>query len=305
MNDLPHNTALDDVTLAMALAVRRFRDVYAGDVREQKTAVLFVVQSAEWNVVDQQLLAFTLWQRHAIPVVRRSLTQLAAEARIDPRGHLLLDDAVIALTYFRSGYTPVDYPSDAEWDTLLRVERSLSIKCPAVGYHLAGTKKVQQLLTLPAALGRFLPPSDAASLASVFARIWSLSPTDEPSAVIAEALANPSAFVLKPQREGGGNNLYKEELARALRWPAEELASWVLMAVIDAPAATCAALRAGRVERFRGTNELGVFGVWLSDGVHEAELNAAAGYLLRTKSVGNHEGGISSGSGFLDSVVLV
>jgi len=28
------------------------------------------------------------------------------------------------------------------------------------------------------------------------------------SAIVEEAISNPDAFVLKPQREGGGNNLY-------------------------------------------------------------------------------------------------
>jgi len=32
-------------------------------------------------------------------------------------------------------------------------------------------------------------------------------------AAVARGLADPDGFVLKPQREGGGNNLYGEELA--------------------------------------------------------------------------------------------
>jgi glutathione synthase len=35
--------------------------------------------------------------------------------------------------------------------------------------------------------------------------------------VISEAVAAPERFVLKPQREGGGNNLYGDELVARLR----------------------------------------------------------------------------------------
>lgn len=36
-------------------------------------------------------------------------------------------------------------------------------------------------------------------------------------AAVAEAIRNPGAFVLKPQREGGGNNLYGDDVATALQ----------------------------------------------------------------------------------------
>ncbi|KAK0134991.1 Glutathione synthetase [Merluccius polli] len=37
------------------------------------------------------------------------------------------------------------------------MERSLAIKCPDIGTHLAGTKKVQQVLARPGVLERFFP----------------------------------------------------------------------------------------------------------------------------------------------------
>ena len=36
------------------------------------------------------------------------------------------------------------------------MERSLAIKCPSMGCHLAGTKKVQQVLAEPGMLERFI-----------------------------------------------------------------------------------------------------------------------------------------------------
>jgi len=45
------------------------------------------------------------------------------------------------------GYTPTDYPSasDDEWKARILVERSAAVKCPTLGYQLAGTKKVKSL----------------------------------------------------------------------------------------------------------------------------------------------------------------
>lgn len=52
----------------------------------------------------------------------------------------------IAVVYFRAGYSPADYFGQTEWDARLKLERSTAIKSPSIGYHLAGTKKVQQVL---------------------------------------------------------------------------------------------------------------------------------------------------------------
>lgn len=52
----------------------------------------------------------------------------------------------VAVVYFRAGYSPKDYHGQAEWNARLKLERSTAIKSPSIAYHLAGTKKVQQVL---------------------------------------------------------------------------------------------------------------------------------------------------------------
>jgi len=52
--------------------------------------------------------------------------------------------------------------------------------------------------------------------------------------VLAEADARPDDFVLKPQREGGGNNLYGEKLQQRLR-NQKGLAAYILMQRIRPP----------------------------------------------------------------------
>lgn len=55
----------------------------------------------------------------------------------------------------------------------------------------------------------------AKEIRGCFAGLWSLDDPSEPTtaAVIQDAISKPHNYVLKPQREGGGNNLYGMQLA--------------------------------------------------------------------------------------------
>lgn len=43
------------------------------------------------------------------------------------------------------------------WEARLMMERSRAVKCPDIATHLAGTKKVQEVLSRPGVLERFFP----------------------------------------------------------------------------------------------------------------------------------------------------
>ncbi len=72
------------------------------------------------------------------------------------------DGFEVAVVYFRCGYSPDQYPSadGCEWEARLTIERSRAIKCPSIAYHLAGTKKVQQILTHPGVLEDLMGDDD-------------------------------------------------------------------------------------------------------------------------------------------------
>ena len=74
------------------------------------------------------------------------------------------------MAYYRAGYTPTDYPSESEWQARQLVEESAAIKCPSVGYQLAGTKKIQQVLTQNNVLERYLTSDQCATLRQCFAQ---------------------------------------------------------------------------------------------------------------------------------------
>ncbi len=66
--------------------------------------------------------------------------------------------------------------------------------------------------------------------------LWSLEDLDNPETakVLQQAQEQPDLFVLKPQREGGGNNLYGEEILEKLR-QRKGLAAYILMQRIRPP----------------------------------------------------------------------
>ena len=68
------------------------------------------------------------------------------------------------------------------------------------------------------------------------AGLWSLEDLDNPETakVLQQAQEQPDLFVLKPQREGGGNNLYGEEMLEKLR-QRKGLAAYILMQRIRPP----------------------------------------------------------------------
>lgn len=78
-------------------------------------------------------------------------------------------EVLVSVAYYRAGYTPDDYPSDIEWSAREMIENSLASKCPTIGYQLAGTKKIQQVLCEENVLEKFLPRKESELLRKCFA----------------------------------------------------------------------------------------------------------------------------------------
>jgi glutathione synthase len=340
---VPVNPSLERLPAALAVAVRRYQERFGSgkDTSSQTTknglVVLFVVQEGETNTVDQRLLEFRLFQNHGIPVIRKSLRQLHAEAHVDPETGALkikspnIDGIApeVAVVYYRAGYAPTDYSSDdsscVEWQARERLECSRATKCPSLGYHLAGTKKVQQQLARPGVLERFLldvASNDVQAMRQAFAGLYSLGEDaiEEDFAAVKDVLLadGQGRYVLKPQREGGGYNYYGEKLAQKLRENVVlsehddkkvklggKLGEFILMERLFPPKQQAILLRAGKIEGSGETiSELGCFGTVVASPEGQIVHNEYAGFLLRTKFSNVDEGGVASGFATLSSPYL-
>lgn len=286
--------------------------------------VLFVVQDPERNVFDQRHLEYALLEEGGVRSFRLPFHETLSNTSLDAERTLVYTPPSspsktyeVTTIYFRAGYSPEDYPREIEWKARLHLERSRAIKCPSILTHLAGCKKVQQVLATPHSphISRFLPDQSVASrVLATFAPIYPLD--DSEAGIEAKKLAQDPAsatrYVLKPQREGGGNNIYRNAIPPFLKelpdthWPA-----YILMEMIEPPPLKNAILRNGELHKGGVIGELGVYGVCLwrngSDAVDTGEIlqNWEAGYLLRTKGDQSEEGGVAAGFGAVDSCCLV
>jgi glutathione synthase len=343
---LPANSSIPSLALGLAKA----HEAYGPSSKQLPTCVIFLVQDPERNVFDQRHIEYNLNKTHNIRTFRLPFDRVLQDTKLDDGRKLIYTPPSmptrhfeVAVVYFRAGYAPSEYTSEAHWSGRLHLERSAAIKCPSVLTQLAGTKKVQQVLATPHSphLARFLSdPSTASSILSTFAPIYPLDSTS-PAGKDARALATDpetaARYVLKPQREGGGNNIYRRNIPAFLaslpesHWPA-----YILMEMIEPPAQRNAILRFGATAEEGSPSssvqtggvicELGIYGVCLwerpttttaaasaNDGRVGDDAppppilreNFEAGYLLRTKGDQSEEGGVAAGFGSVDSPCLV
>ena len=194
----------------------------------------------------------------------------------------MIDGSEVGVIYMRCGYHPDQYPSQAEWDARLMMERSLAVKSPSINYHLAGTKKVQQELARAGQVEKFLGCDlEISAVQEIFTGLYSLDHVRRPQGSVPppslislfqgeigdknleSAIANPQKYVLKPQREGGGNNVYGDDIKPFLEKirNSEERNAYILMDRIHPPVTTNYMVRPGvGTAMVDVISELGMFG---------------------------------------------
>ncbi|XP_042237831.1 glutathione synthetase-like isoform X2 [Homarus americanus] len=296
---LPENNALSGLCSGMVLAWEAYKC--------PKSVILFVIEDVTYNICDQRFHEFEIRrQRPELHVIRRNLTQISQTGQLTDDKRLIIDGDEVAVVYFRAGYEPGHYHSEAEWEARLTIERSRAIKSPSIQCHLAGTKKVQQEIARPGILKKFLPDSEAELVSNLFTGLYTLDLGAEGDAAIRMATEDPERFVLKPQREGGGNNFYGDEIRTVLEKmkDSSEREAYILMDRIRPPVQHNYLVRPHEsVKLVEVVSELGIFGVVLGTD-KEITINTYSGHMLRTKPSSVNEGGVAAGLGALDSVFL-
>uniref|UniRef100_A0A8D2NVP6 Glutathione synthetase n=1 Tax=Zosterops lateralis melanops TaxID=1220523 RepID=A0A8D2NVP6_ZOSLA len=294
---LPNNPAK-----GLALGIAKAWELYGS----QRAVVMFLVEDVQRNIFDQRCVEIELWNRN-IRVVRKRFRDVFEQGSLDASRRLFIAEQTFGVFFFPPGVVAPLLPQN--WEARLLLERSRAVKCPDIATQLAGTKKVQQELSRPGTLEKLLPghPEASARIRATFAGLYSLDEGEEGDRIAATAIADPDRFVLKPQREGGGNNLYGEELKEVLEKikDSPERTSYILMDKIKPQPALNYLLRAhSPLQMSECISELGIFGVYVRQG-RELVLNQAAGHLLRTKAIEHADGGVAAGVAVLDTPYLV
>jgi glutathione synthetase len=314
-------------TKSLARGLQTAFQTYVKTGYQHECCILFLVQYPERNIFDQRHLEYELEMADAkMPVFRLAFadvlkhTTLANTSKRQLVYHAPHNPGKtyeVAVVYFRCGYGPSDYPDESAWKARLQIESSNAIKCPSVLSQLAGAKKVQQVLATPtnsttSILKRFMKDSDNSVISNIQKTFTNIYPLDDtPAGLQARKLALDSelckGYVLKPQREGGGNNTYRSAIPPFLKsLPESHWKSFILMEIITPPPVHNMILRNGVVEKGGVICELGIYGTCLwSQQSGKILLNQEAGYLLRTKGDKSEEGGVAAGFGAMDSCFLV
>ncbi|KAI0380960.1 glutathione synthase [Hypomontagnella monticulosa] len=301
---------------------------YGPSSTSHQKCVIFLIQGGERNIFDQRHLEYELQksQEPSIPVFRLPFSEILQHTALaeGTRRQLLYRPPQlpshtfeVAVVYFRSGYGPGDYPDQSAWEARYHLERSAAIKCPTVLTQVAGTKKVQQVLATPetpsnpSILPRYIS-GDTVSISNLADTFTNIYPLDESEAGLkARKIAvDPElckGYVLKPQREGGGNNIYRSSIPPFLKTvPESHWPSYILMELITPPPVKNTILRNGKLEHGGVICELGIYGTCIWDQQSKTiSHNERAGYLLRTKGDQSEEGGVAAGFGCMDSCNLV
>jgi len=302
LKDIPENLALEGLAGAMVEAWRIYN--------RPKAAILFLIEDVTYNICDQKFHEFEIRKQcPEVFVIRKTLTEMAKEARLDEEKRLWVGETEVGVVYMRCGYHPDQYPTQREWDARLMMERSLALKSPSIHYHLAGTKKVQQELAKPGQLERFLGDKTQLieAVRDVFTGLYSLDRDQNGDKSFQRAMENPNRYVLKPQREGGGNNVYGDDIRPFLKEieNSEERNAYILMDRIQPPVTTNYMVRPGQPPKLvEVISELGIFGYVIGN-KDKIITNKQVGHMLRTKLSHVNEGGVAAGLGALDSLYLV
>lgn len=282
----------------------------------ENAIIIFITDKEEYNTYDQRQLEYSFHEgTKAIGINKhvrclfRSLQQIHDYGELQG-DKLFMDGDEVALCYFRAGYSPSSYCNQDTLDARLMIERSCCIKCPTIGEQLVGTKKIQQVMAKPGMVEKFIKDENAVKrIRRTFAGLFSLDPGHDGDEAAKKALDEPSRYVLKPQREGGGNNMYDGELVKELKRVEHDSlvrSQYILMERILPPVVKNYIVHYNNdmPSAADTVTELGVFGYLISEDGKEL-VNETAGHLLRTKSIEHKDGGVASGRAVLDTPYLL
>ncbi|KAJ6115449.1 hypothetical protein N7486_001227 [Penicillium sp. IBT 16267x] len=313
---LPINKNVESLVSCLALAHSNYGQPRSNLAKE--TAVLFLVQPAN---VHERPIEYGLWNREKpVPAYRLDFgSDVLQYTRLTESRELLFqppwlesaNPVEISVVYLRAGYEPYEYDQTG-LDARLQLEKSTAIKCPSLRGHITTFKKVQQALTKPGALERFLTDSEAAAIRETFVPVYPLDESED--GLHARDLAgNPETaanYILKPSLEGGGHNVYGGDIPGFLASiPESKWSSYILMEKIQPPILSNLLMSPVGIDGGEIVSELGVLGTCLwrraLNGDCEMLHNSVGGWTFKTKHADVNEMSVVKGYGCFDTPYLV
>lgn len=191
------------------------------------------------------------------------------------------------------------------------IELSRSIKCPNINTFLTTFKVFQYQLTKPDILKKYVNDEFIVNdILRFFVKIYYLQEIepDKQKELFKEIVLDVNKYIIKPQKEGGGNNYYGEDIKKLI--PSEdctikdEMKSCIVMERINSVETQTIMLFENKPKIIESVSEFSAYGVILSDEttIHQ---NKSVGFLVRTKDKNSNEGGVIVGASAIDIPCLM
>ncbi len=274
----------------------------------ENACILFLIVPNERNVCDQGALIDAILKLK--PMIRfhlKTFEQLTNELLFDKKTfniYLKSSHDEIAIIYYRAGYIPDHYINENCWLVREQIEQSRAIKCPTIRSQLAGSKIVQEYLTHDNIIEKYINDENLSkNIRSTFASIFTFNDNQTRKTHIDLLRQNPNNFVVKPNREGGGNNKYGDDILNLIEKEENNLNYYIAMEKILPPKCTTCLIKPNgkHLLHVECINEIGIFGTMVSNvDTNEEYINEVTGYLVRTKTIDTNEGGVATGYSVLD-----
>lgn len=131
----------------------------------------------------------------------------------------------VGIVYYRTCYRiehmrfGEGYNIELSWETLEKIELSNAITVPPVEFRLANLKRVQTELGKNDVLRRYATEEEAEQLNQTRVREWDFDSISEGQLkeLIALVEQAPNEYLLKPNKEGGGNNFFGNDIVALLK----------------------------------------------------------------------------------------
>ena len=297
---------VDKFTEAMVEAIKLgFPQQYKDSI------IIFVIQKNESNIFDQYSLSDELYNKYKILSKRLTLNEIKKNCVQDDQGNLTIDGKLISMFYFRSAYCESDFPDEESWQGRELIELSTAIKVPDINTFLTTFKIFQYELSKPQIMMHYCQNDLIINdILRFFGGIYNIRDMDveKQKELFSQIKTDPNKYILKPMREGGGNNIFGDKLKELIpeegNEPNDILKNSVIVDKIDAAVHESVVLRNEKINLQNSISEYSIYGIILSN-ENNLYINKSVSFLVRTKNKDEIEGGIMEGAGAVDLPCLL
>ena len=273
--------------------------------------IVFVTQKTESNIFDQYSISDELYDKYKIISKRLTLNEIKKNCVQDEQGNLTIDGKLISMFYFRAAYVESDYPDEESWQGRELIELSTAIKVPDINTFLTTFKIFQYELSKPKIMMHYCQNDLIINdILRFFGGIYNIRDMDaeKQKELFTQIKSDPNKYILKPMREGGGNNIIGDKLKELIpeegNEPADLLKNSVIVEKIDASVHESIVLRNEKINVQNSISEYSIYGIILSN-ENNLIINKSVSFLVRTKNKDDIEGGIMEGAGAVDLPCLI